>query len=95
MFLSRNVKNIRGFLFENFQFLEVKFSIYLNRRVFIMYKFFLKNPRMFQSLQRTRKYKLHYSEVRGNIVVSWCDYADAHDHLNLYILHILKICIFM
>ena len=25
------------FLFENFQFLVVKFSIYLNRRVFIMY----------------------------------------------------------
>ena len=24
------------FLYENFQFLEVKFSIYLNRRVFIM-----------------------------------------------------------
>ena len=30
------MKNIRGFLFENFQFLEVKFSIYLNRRVFVM-----------------------------------------------------------
>ena len=24
------------FLYENFQFLEVKFSIYLNRRVFVM-----------------------------------------------------------
>ena len=33
--LSRNVKNIK-FLSENFQFLEVKFSIYLNRRVFMM-----------------------------------------------------------
>ena len=29
------MKNIR-FLSENFQFLEVKFSIYLNRRVFVM-----------------------------------------------------------
>ena len=28
--------NIRVFLSENFQFLEVKFSIYLNRRVFVM-----------------------------------------------------------
>ena len=28
--------NISFFLYENFQFLEVKFSIYLNRRVFIM-----------------------------------------------------------
>ena len=32
------MKNIRVFLYENFQFLEVKFSIYLNRRVFIMNK---------------------------------------------------------
>ena len=30
--LSRNMKNIRVFLSENFRFLEVKFSKYLNRR---------------------------------------------------------------
>ena len=30
------MKNIRVFLTENYQFLEVKFSMYLNRRVFIM-----------------------------------------------------------
>ena len=30
------MKNIRMFLSENFQLLEVKFSIYLNGRVFIM-----------------------------------------------------------
>ena len=30
------MKNIRVFLFENFPFLEMKFSIYLNRRVFVM-----------------------------------------------------------
>ena len=40
MFLSRNMKNIRIFLSENFQFLEVKLSIYLNRRVFVMSLFF-------------------------------------------------------
>ena len=34
--LSRNVKNVRVFLSENFQFMEMKFSIYLNRRVFVM-----------------------------------------------------------
>ena len=34
--LSRNMKNIRVFLSENFHFLEVIFSIYLNRRVFEM-----------------------------------------------------------
>ena len=32
------MKNISFFLSENVQFLEVKFSIYLNRRVFVMGK---------------------------------------------------------
>ena len=31
------MKNIRDFLSENFQFLEVEISIYLNRRVFVMH----------------------------------------------------------
>ena len=31
------MKNIRVFSSENFQILEVKFSIYLNRRVFVMH----------------------------------------------------------
>ena len=35
------MKNIRVFLSENFQFLEVKFSIYLNRRVFVMSRFII------------------------------------------------------
>ena len=30
------MKNIRNFLYENFHFLVVKFSVYLNRRVFVM-----------------------------------------------------------
>ena len=30
------MKSIRVFLSENFHFLEVKFSIYLNRRVIVM-----------------------------------------------------------
>ena len=30
------MKNIRIFLSENFHFLVVKFSVYLNRRVFVM-----------------------------------------------------------
>ena len=30
------MKNIRVFLSENYHFLEVKFSMYLNRRVFVM-----------------------------------------------------------
>ena len=35
------MKNIRIFLSEKFQFLVVKFSIYLNRRVFVMNSQFL------------------------------------------------------
>ena len=35
-YFCSNMKYIRGFLSENFQFLEVKFSMYLNRRVFVM-----------------------------------------------------------
>ena len=34
--LSRNMKNIRFFYLKNCYFLVVKFSIYLNRRVFVM-----------------------------------------------------------
>ena len=33
------MKKYQGFLSENFQFLEVKFSIYLKRRVFVMISF--------------------------------------------------------
>ena len=32
------MKNIRVFYLKIFQFLEVKFSIYFNRRVFLMYE---------------------------------------------------------
>ena len=36
--LSRIIKNIKVFYLKIFSVLEVKFSIYLNRRVFVMYK---------------------------------------------------------
>ena len=36
--LSRSMKNIRNFLSENIHFLVVKFSVYLNRHVFIKSK---------------------------------------------------------
>ena len=35
LYFNRNMKNI-SFLSENFQFWVVKFSIYFNRRVFVM-----------------------------------------------------------
>ena len=34
-FEQKYEKNISVFVSENFQFLEVKFSVYLNRRVFV------------------------------------------------------------
>ena len=33
---EQKYEKYQNFLFENFQFLEVEFSIYLNRRVFVM-----------------------------------------------------------
>ena len=44
------MKNYQSFLFENFQFLEVKFSIYLNRCVFIMWIPSLVNVHLFSVL---------------------------------------------
>ena len=41
MFSSRNMKKISEILSENFQFLVVKFSVYLNRHVFVMDLHFL------------------------------------------------------
>ena len=38
--LSRKMKNIRIFLSENFHFLVVKFSVYLNRHVFVLEIFY-------------------------------------------------------
>ena len=39
---SRNMKNIRVFLTENFHFLAVNFSVYLKRRDFVMTNIVLK-----------------------------------------------------
>ena len=36
LFFEQKYKKISKFLSENFQFLEVKFSIYLNRHVLVM-----------------------------------------------------------
>ena len=38
---EQNMKNIRVFYLKIFHFLEVKFSIYLNRHVFVMQKVFI------------------------------------------------------
>ena len=41
------MKNLRVFYLQNFGFLEVKFSIYLNRRVFVMFLSFSKMAKPF------------------------------------------------
>ena len=46
------MKKILEFLSENFKFLLVKFSIYLNRRVFVM-KHLLKTIRLSQKIQNS------------------------------------------
>ena len=38
------MKKYQSFLPENFQFLEVKFSIYLNRRVFVIFQITTRAP---------------------------------------------------
>ena len=45
------MKNIRVFLLENFQFLEVKFSIYLNRHVFVMSTQYMSYPMFEQNFK--------------------------------------------
>ena len=50
--LSRNMKNI-SFLSENFQFLEGKFSIYLNMRVSVMIVLAHVNGGMYQANNTT------------------------------------------
>ena len=36
LYFEQKYKKYQDFLSENFQFLKVKFSLYLNRRVFVM-----------------------------------------------------------
>ena len=52
--LSRNIK-ISEFLSVNFQFLEVKFSVYLNMRVFIMLKKALDSTKTYTQTSKNRE----------------------------------------
>ena len=54
-------KNIRTFLSENFQFLVVKFSVYLNRHVFVMTTASIRND-------QCKLYILHSSHNFGNVL---------------------------
>ena len=56
------MKNIKGFYLKIFGFLEVKFSIYLNRRVFVMTGVILQFI--------THKHKLHLISQHSNTVLS-------------------------
>ena len=52
------MKNIRVFVSENFQFLEVKFSIYLNRRVVVMISLAIQNSSSEDSDLTARMHRL-------------------------------------
>ena len=57
------MKNIRDVLSENFQFLEVKCSIYLNSHVFVMFLF--RNTILYNN---TEQNNCHH--VRSSVVVA-------------------------
>ena len=68
------MKKISEFLFENFQFLVVKFSIYLNRCVFVMSGLIIVRKgqhRCVDSKRNDPKYQLHvrYSERIPNLII--------------------------
>ena len=47
---EQKYKKYQNFLYENFHFLEVKFSIYLNRHVFVMTRLFRETDTFFVCL---------------------------------------------
>ena len=65
---EKNYEKYQNFLSENFPFLVVKFSIYLNRRVFVMRPFTIKKTHLFKYIEnftsKNRKFsdkKLYFS----------------------------------
>ena len=82
------MKNIRVFLSKNFQFLEVKFSIYLNRRVFVM-KTYHKTIQPLLSLRMIRR-RLHIVTFHKNEVILLANNECAVGQVDLDIL-----CLYM
>ena len=54
------MKTIGDFYLEIFSFLEVKFSIYLNRHVFVMQ---CKTPANYENLNRVRSLEAEFKQV--------------------------------
>ena len=52
---EQKCEKYRSFLSQNFQFLEVKFSLYLNRRVFVMFNISAQNIDCGYSLEPPRR----------------------------------------
>ena len=65
------MKNIGVILFENFQFLVVKFSIYLKRRVFVMYELREHVPRCskFSPYSITKTYLYNFTPLKPNFYI--------------------------
>ena len=68
------MKKYQSFLSENFQFMEVKFSIYLNRRVFVM-TFQVCQVDKYQDLLslKNEKKKKKKKKKNQNVVSCSCD----------------------
>ena len=88
------MKNIRVFLSENFQFLEVKFSIYLNRRVFIILNFVV--CRIVNINDTQLSYSVPYTIFEQRRPRSACASAQSdqffccHDHFGHWALKVLS-----
>ena len=64
LFLSRNMKNIRMFYLKICYFLEVKFSVYLNRLVFVM-----KSPMLENINESSNRRRSTYQFLISSVVI--------------------------
>ena len=58
---EQKYEKYQNFLSENFQFLEVKFSIHLNRCVFVMHTFYINGVWSSLLFPRLSREKTHYT----------------------------------
>ena len=71
VFLSRNMKKKSEFLSENFQFLVVKFSIYLNKPVFLMSTKVQNVCDRFPAMNAVRSHLLEVCQISLSDFFSW------------------------
>ena len=88
------MKNIKVFILNIFSFLEVKFSIYLNRRVFVMlYGHLNVSLGIMHVCDNFRKYVIHMrylSQICNTYAICTKQYQSAH--LYSLLLHTYHLC---